>query len=258
MGIGGIVSLDEDNPVALRLKRCLESLDNCSGKVLEIGCGAGRMVKNLKYHCPALEIYGCDISFQAIHTASQKMPKENFTVADVQHLPYAEHSFDIVVGFDIVEHVTDVQQTIVETYRVLKTGGLFHLHAPCEGNPFTIYWFLAKIGIAKDLKRRHAGHIQKLTSKSVLASLRNQGYDIVNISYSWHFIGQLSDLTQYLFRGIQPRLNDESLSQLTGIRKIFAKAIDISEHFLTIFSIREDRVLRNFPWAMGIHITARR
>lgn len=31
MGIGGIVSLNDDDPVALRLKRCLESLVNFSG-----------------------------------------------------------------------------------------------------------------------------------------------------------------------------------------------------------------------------------
>lgn len=255
MGIGGIVSLNDDDPVALRLKRCLESLVNFSGMVLEIGCGAGRMVKNLKFHCPEIEIHGCDISYQAIHTAFREMPVGNFTVANVQKLPYADESFDIVVGFDIMEHVTDVQRTIGEVYRVLKKGGRFHLHAPCEGNPFTIYWILGKMGIARSLKRKHAGHIQQLRSRDIVTSLKNQGYNVTDVSYSWHFIGQLSDLEQYISQEIKSHLSDRLVSK-RGINKFFARALCVFENLLTKLSIKEDQLLKHLSWAMGIHVTA--
>lgn len=256
MGIGGIVSLSDPDPVALRLKRCLESLINCSGKVLEIGCGAGRMVKNLKFHCPNIEIYGCDISYQAIHKALRDTQQgANFAVADVQNLPYVDESFDIVVGFDIIEHVPNVRRTIAETYRVLKKRGLFHLHAPCEGNPFTVYWILNKLGIARNLKRIHAGHIQKLKSRELLNSLRKHGYCVIDITYSWHVIGQLSDLERYVTRSITPFPSDRETSG-RGISSFFNRVLCVFENLLTRLSIKEDQLLRHLPWAMSIHVTA--
>lgn len=258
VGIGGIVSLADADPVALRLKRCIEGLENCSGRVLEIGCGAGRMVKNLKFHCPEIEIHGCDISYQAIHIASRDAQQAaNFAVADVQALPYADESFDIVVGFDIMEHVTDVQRTIAETYRVLKKRGRFHLHAPCEGNPFTIYWILGKMGIARHLKRKHAGHMQQLRSKDIVTYLKNQGYYITDISYSWHIIGQLSDIERYISKEIKSPLSDRLVFK-RGIKKLFAGILYIFEDLLTKYSVKESRLLRKFPLAMGIHVTARK
>jgi ubiquinone/menaquinone biosynthesis C-methylase UbiE len=256
MGIGGTVSLSDADPVALRLKRCLEGLVHCSGKVLEIGCGAGRMVKNLKFHCPDIEIHGCDISYKAIHRASSdEQQKANFAVADVQTLPYADESFDIVVGFDIMEHVPDVQRTITETYRVLKKGGRFHIHAPCEGNPFTIYWILGKIGIARNLKRKYAGHIQKLRTKELLASLRKQGYRTTDVKYSWHVIGQLSDLERYVSQTINSPVSDRAVSK-RGIKRIFARVLYVFEDLLTEYSVKESLRLKDVSWAMGIHVTA--
>lgn len=255
MGIGGVVSLRDADPVALRLKRCLEGLVNSSGRVLEIGCGAGRMTKNLKFYCPEIEIHGCDISYQAIHTAFREMPAGNFVMADVQNLPYADESFDIVVGFDIMEHVTDVQRTIGEVYRVLKKGGRFHLHAPCEGNPFTIYWILDKLGIARNLKRRHAGHIQQLRSRDLVISLKNQGYRVTDVSYSWHLIGQLSDLERYISQAINFSQTNKFVPK-NEIRKFLARALYVFENFLTKVSMKESQLLKHLPWSMGIHVTA--
>jgi SAM-dependent methyltransferase len=257
MGIGGVVSLNDADPVALRLKRCLESLVKCSGRVLEIGCGAGRMIKNLKFHCPEIEIHGCDVSYQSIHTAFREIPAGAFAVADVQSLPYTDDSFDIVVGFDIMEHVTDVQRTIAETYRILNKRGRFHLHAPCEGNPFTVYWLLKKIGFRRDLKRIHVGHIQKLTTKGILRLLRTQGYTILNITYSWHFIGQLADLEQYLLMDLKTR-HGETLHGLLKPWKFTARLLGLFEDILRYLAIKESQLLKKFPLSMSVHITAQK
>jgi len=255
MGIGGIVSLNDYDPVAFRLKRCLEGLGTCSGKVLEIGCGAGRMLKNLKHYCPGIEVYGCDISRNAILKASRDVTEGRFTVADAQNLPYGDGSFDIVLGFDIIEHVPNVGQTLGEICRVLKKEGRFHLHAPCEGNAFTIYWLLEKMGLCKDLKRKFAGHIQQLTSKELIASLSHPPYVLTNVTYSWHLIGQISDLERYVSKLILSHRNHLARGEGNILIRLLDRVLYAFEYLLTASSIIESRLLRHFPWALGTHLS---
>ncbi len=254
MGIGGIVSLSDNDPVALRLSRCLEEFGTLSGRVLEIGCGAGRMIRNLAFYCPGIRPHGCDISHAALVEARKAMPSGTFTAADVQALPYADGTCDAVVGFDILEHVNDVRGTIAETYRVLKRGGRFHLHAPCEGNPLTIYWLLDLIGFRTDLKRQHAGHIQRLRSRNLLRDLKNQGYQVTSVSYSWHLIGQLTDLERYLSWSVLPP-HGSAASPRKGLLGFCLKFLYLFEDILAVLFICEARLLKHFPLAMGIHVT---
>src|SRR5439155_11134427 len=47
---------------ALRLERCLEAIAHERGKLLEVGCGAGRYTRAFLHYRPDLEVCGCDIS----------------------------------------------------------------------------------------------------------------------------------------------------------------------------------------------------
>ena len=46
-------------------------------------------------------------------------------------LPYENESFDIIVGIDILHHV-DIEKSIQECYRVLKTGGKAFFREPVD------------------------------------------------------------------------------------------------------------------------------
>src|SRR5919202_5569233 len=54
---------------ALRLERCLEAIDQERGKLLEVGCGAGRYTRAFLHYRPDLEVHGCDISHVALAEA---------------------------------------------------------------------------------------------------------------------------------------------------------------------------------------------
>src|SRR5438132_11990983 len=51
---------------ALRLERCLQAISGVSGRLLEIGCGAGRYTRAFWRYGPDLEVHGCDISHIAL------------------------------------------------------------------------------------------------------------------------------------------------------------------------------------------------
>src|SRR5207237_10793605 len=41
-----------------------------------------------------------------------------------EQMPFADGAFDVIVAFDVFEHVRDVAQVMAECYRTLKPGGV--------------------------------------------------------------------------------------------------------------------------------------
>src|SRR5262249_36514778 len=88
---------------ALKARFLLEALPT-SGRVIEVGCGGGRLLNTIAAAKPGLELHGCDI---------RPLPDvpPTFTFAKVDpddpRLPYDDASADAVVLFDVLEHVLD-------------------------------------------------------------------------------------------------------------------------------------------------------
>ncbi len=62
-----------------------------------------------------------------------------YLVADAARIPAADASYDIVLLFDLLEHVPDVGRCVAEIARILKPGGLFHGFVPLEAQPKTLF-----------------------------------------------------------------------------------------------------------------------
>ena len=51
-------------------------------------------------------------------------------VGNVERLPFASGSLDVVIGTGLLEHVEDERATLTEVSRVLKPGGIAHMEMP--------------------------------------------------------------------------------------------------------------------------------
>jgi len=96
-------------------------------KVLDIGCGGGLACEFLAKQ--GANVSGIDLSLNSIK-AAQAHAKESHLKIDYQcgvaeNLPYSENTFDVVVCFDVLEHVEDWGKVIREIYRVLNKNGIF-------------------------------------------------------------------------------------------------------------------------------------
>ena len=177
---------------AVRMRRCLASLEGVAGQVLEVGCGAGRCIRIIAHHCPDLTAHGCDLSEPAISRARQHHDGVHYRTADAGTLPYDHGTFDAVVIMDLLEHVPDVAAVLAEVRRVTKPGGRLHLHVPCEGATLCLYRPLLALGI--DLTRAAVGHLHHFTRRQVLDQLATAGFVIRRCCYSMYLFGQLHDL----------------------------------------------------------------
>lgn len=102
-------------------------------QVLDAGCGAGRNVQYLMQ--AGVTVYGADVSAEAIlevrrlaQQVAPELPFQNFTVADLAQLPYADAQFDAVLCSAVLHFSKDEQHfrnIVRELWRVLKPGGMF-------------------------------------------------------------------------------------------------------------------------------------
>lgn len=97
-------------------------------RILEIGCGIGSIVSALTEQ--GYDITGTDISSEAIAHGLEKYGDIKLQVQVAEALPYESESFDIVLSFDLFEHIAQADRHISEVCRVLRPGGYYLLETP--------------------------------------------------------------------------------------------------------------------------------
>ena len=99
-------------------------------KVLEIGCGTGRVTKQLREALPSTcTLIASDISEDMLAYAKEKLKNRNieWQIIDAQSLPFEDNSIDLVVSCFAFMFVEDKAKAFAEVHRVLKKGGQFVL-----------------------------------------------------------------------------------------------------------------------------------
>ena len=94
-------------------------------KVLDVGCGTGRILGELKLF--GAKITACDISSEMLAIAKRKYPEIEAVEADIEEMPFEDDTFDVVVATFVIVHLGDLELAFREVYRVLKEGGIFVL-----------------------------------------------------------------------------------------------------------------------------------
>jgi len=121
-------------------------------RVLDAGCGAGYGSAALAE--AAESVTGVDIAPEAIDFARAHYQAANlsFEAASVTELPFADASFDLVVAFEVIEHLEDWRGFLAQACRVLAPAGQLIVSTPNKlyytesrgvhgANPFHVHEF---------------------------------------------------------------------------------------------------------------------
>ena len=88
---------------------------------LEVGCGEGRVTRDLRAR--GHRVVAVDVSPTLVGLAREADPDGEYVVADAAALPFEDRAFDLVVAFNSLMDMDDLEGAVREAARVLEPGG---------------------------------------------------------------------------------------------------------------------------------------
>ncbi|MDP6088446.1 MAG: methyltransferase domain-containing protein [Nitrospinota bacterium] len=122
-----------------RKQYALGLLEGVEGRVLEIGCGSGNVIRSL----PAkngTRAFGADFSIDMLRQASLNVNSRGgalpLLAADAHSLPFADGVFDAILCLGLLEYIPDYNRVLTECRRILQPGGQLVVSVPNIASPF--------------------------------------------------------------------------------------------------------------------------
>ncbi len=106
----------------------LESVPYKSKRILDLGCGNGS--KLAEFAKRGYEIWGVDVSKNAIEVSQNILPEGHFLTSELSNINLTSNYFDYIRIDNALEHTPRPREVIKECYRLLKTGGQLLIYVP--------------------------------------------------------------------------------------------------------------------------------
>ena len=165
---------------------------------LNCGCGDG---SQRDLFGPSV---GVDISFENIRSLIQRGGQG--MVADMEFLPFKDNTFDIVYGFGILHHLSDIKRGVSEATRILKSGGYIGFGGENNGLcPLTyiMAFIYQNWKIEKGFYRIRKGRLRIIFNESGIKDfvMRRHGMTIYGLGKT---IYQVTSLMERILSKIKP------------------------------------------------------
>lgn len=208
------------NMIKFDLINNIENDRNEKLNILEVGCGTGATLLELKSRYKNSEIYGIEISEGASKISNNIC---NLINADIEQtcLPYEDNFFDYIILGDVLEHLNNPWNAISNLKRHLKKDGCIIASIPN----------IMHVSVMKNLIKGHftytdAGildrtHLRFFTLAEVQKMFMNGGYDVSEVTYT--NIGLSSD--DEIFIDTMCKLYGEDLRQQYIAYQYIIKAV---------------------------------
>ncbi len=112
-----------DNPIHQRLLKAYYLAEEyINGDLLEIGCGEGRGIELLKGHCKSFT--AIDKIKPVLDELATRFPEVTFIHDNIPPFnKIKSDAYDVIISFQVIEHIKNDRLYLEEIKRVLKPGG---------------------------------------------------------------------------------------------------------------------------------------
>ena len=141
------------------------------GRVLDLGCGTGRLVADLASR--GFQVDGIDVEERAVQIGQRILARRGYAhqarlyagdVHDPNHV-VAAGNYDIVVCTEVLEHVGPWCELLRRAGQLLRPGGTLIVSVPRDPQQFSVL-------------DNYAGHLRRFQDEELLAVLRPDYTDI--------------------------------------------------------------------------------
>jgi 2-polyprenyl-3-methyl-5-hydroxy-6-metoxy-1,4-benzoquinol methylase len=155
-----------------RFKALLSSFEpyRKSGRVLDVGCGAGHFLKIAMEQGWAA--YGTEVADGAFEQLSRL--GINYFRGELRSASFPGQFFDVIYCSEVIEHLLDPAALLAESFNILRPGGILYLTTPN-------YDSLSRRLIGPDWRVICKEHICYFTPKVLRRALTRAGFKAVKI-----------------------------------------------------------------------------
>jgi ubiquinone/menaquinone biosynthesis C-methylase UbiE len=104
---------------------------------IDAGCGEAHMLGQMHARGVLGKIVAVDVNRDYLAYAMDRYPDDHFLAADLNQMPFSDHTFDYVISTEVFEHLEDPTRAILELRRIGKKNAYLIISVPFE--PF-FHW----------------------------------------------------------------------------------------------------------------------
>jgi 2-polyprenyl-3-methyl-5-hydroxy-6-metoxy-1,4-benzoquinol methylase len=230
--------ITSDNPIHQRLfKAYVVAKDFIQGDVLEVGCGEGRGIAEMIDR--AQTFTAVDKIQAVIEELKGKYPKGEFISMNLPPLTgLKENAYDVVVSFQVIEHIKNDELFLREINRVLKPGGTALITTPnrkmsLSRNPWHIREYLPEE--LTTLAKKIFAHVEMkgvTGNEKVMAYYRENKKSVERVT-RWDFLNLQYHLPSAILRIPYEILNRWNRNKLQSSDNKLVEAIHHTDYLLT-------------------------
>jgi 2-polyprenyl-3-methyl-5-hydroxy-6-metoxy-1,4-benzoquinol methylase len=146
-------------------------------RILDLGCGNGYLTHQLSLL--GHDVVGCDVSEDGVKVAQKEYANVRFEVGSVYDSDLADRlgvEFDMVISFEVIEHLFYPRRLPEQAHRLLRTGGFLVVSTPYHG-----YLKNLAIGLLGRWDKHFTvaedgGHIKFFSRKTLCDTLQRTGF----------------------------------------------------------------------------------
>lgn len=147
-------------------------------KILDIGCGDGRLARAIRSKCPDAVVHGCDLSAAAL-ARSAGLDRQYAVDLNSEGLPESGASFDLVVASEVIEHLIHPDLVLTECRRVLRPNS--HVIVTVPNVAFWRFRLQALRGQVPSVTADER-HLHSYNAALLERLVRKAGFDVVRIT----------------------------------------------------------------------------